>query len=719
MRLNLKNIKENLMKKLTKAEALELMRNTPWSFYYTAHSKCGTERDAFFYKNHEVIDKIGSDIRCSNIDTGWDGVDTYDYTKIDEVLETLLKDYPNRYFVPRLQFNPRIGWIKRHPEELCVYYGGPKTKEEILARIDTPDYDEAGADGGNKGGPGLFSGPSFSSKVWLNDYSHALKLLIEHIENGPYANQVLGYFIGGFGNCGENMWWGDWRNQGDPRRGDFGISNTKRFREFLLEKYGDIENIRKAYKNESLDIEDIFEPTPMEYWSERGMTLDELLLENNPKMIDTFKFHCAATRNAIETFAKICFDISGKPNGCFYGYLQDETVGYSGHLWIDELLKSPYIDFMSSPKAYHYCLAGDPGASQGPGQSISNKKLWVEENDSRSYHALKCDAERAPKSLEDTITVFWREIYRALTMNFSFWWMDIGAPNDDWYSDKALVDMMTAQAAFYKKWAPIKRKSIAEVVFVEDEDSCGHMAQCSGVARNARYKLERELRLAGVPVDHLRVCDLLEQDVTQYKFVVFCHAFVMPETLWVELKQKLNKNATVLWNYAPAMIGENGFSHENQTKIIGFKTRECGDRLLHKDQYKHIYWHGVHTCKQDYPLLEIVADADLDILQKTDDGHIITARKKHDGLTHVLSVDFALRSALLFDLIKSAGVKMLAPVHVAVIADDKLVGLFPRFDAEFDYNFDGVYKDVLTGEEVSGKTHLKINGKKFRIFEKL
>lgn len=144
-------------------------------------------------------------------------------------------------------------------------------------------------------------------------------------------------------------------------------------------------------------------------------------------MIDTFEFHCKVTRHAIETFAKVCYDISGKPNGCFFGYLQDETVGYAGHLGIDELLKSPYIDFMSSPKAYHYCLAGDPGASQAPGQSISNKKLWVEENDSRSYHALKTDGDRAPKSLEDTITVFWREIYRALTMNFTFWWMDIGA----------------------------------------------------------------------------------------------------------------------------------------------------------------------------------------------------------------------------------------------------------------------------------------------------
>lgn len=705
------------MKKLTKTQALEIMRNTPWSFYYGAYSKNDTERDAFFYKNHEVIDEIGSYIRCFNLDTGFDGVDSYDYTMIDKLIETLLDGYPDRYLVPRLQFNPRIGWIKNHPEELCVYYGGPKTKEEILARLDTPDYDEAGADGGNKGGPGLFSGPSFSSEVWLKDYSVALEKLIRHIEEGPYADQILGYFIGGFGNCGENMWWGDWRNQGDPRRGDFGISNTKNFRKFLLEKYGDIGGIRKAYGNADLRMEDIYEPAPSEYWSERGMTLKELLLADNPKMRDTFEFHCKVTRNAIETYAKICYEISGKPNGCFFGYLQDETVGYAGHLGIDELLSSPYIDFMSSPKAYHYCLAGDPGASQGPGQSISNKKLWVEENDSRSYHALNTDYDRAPKSLEDTVTVFWREIYRALTMNFSFWWMDIGAPADDWYSDEVLVKMFTDQTAFYKKWSPVKRKSVAEVVFVEDEASCGHMAQCSGVARNARYKLERELKLCGVPVDHLRVCDLLEQDVTQYKFVVFCHAFVMPYGLWSQIKNKLNKNATVLWNYAPATIGENGFDYNNQTAVTGFKTYECGQRKLHPDQYKHIYWHGVHTCKQDYPLLGIDV-TDEEVLQKTEDGCVITAKKRHEGLTHILSVDFALRSKILRDMIKDAGVKMLAPLHVAVIADDKLVGFFPRFDAEFEYDFKGNYDNVITKETVSGKTKLSVRAKKFAIFEK-
>ena len=74
------------MAKYTKQEALSLMRNTPWSFYYTTGNKNGTDQDKFFYNNHKVIDKIGSDIRCFNIDMGWDGVDKYDYTEIDNLL---------------------------------------------------------------------------------------------------------------------------------------------------------------------------------------------------------------------------------------------------------------------------------------------------------------------------------------------------------------------------------------------------------------------------------------------------------------------------------------------------------------------------------------------------------------------------------------------------------------------------------------------------------
>ena len=122
-------------------------------------------------------------------------------------------------------------------------------------------------------------------------------------------------------------------------------------------------------------------PTPYERWSEGGKNLRQVILADDQRQVDCNEFHSKCCFDAIETFGKVVKEKTGKPAGCFYGYFQDETVGYAGHLAIDRALTSPYLDFYSSPKGYHYCLAGDPGSSQAPAQSFSRKKLWIEEEE--------------------------------------------------------------------------------------------------------------------------------------------------------------------------------------------------------------------------------------------------------------------------------------------------------------------------------------------------
>ena len=66
-----------------------------------------------------------------------------------------------------------------------------------------------------------------------------------------------------------------------------------------------------------------------------------------------------------------------------------------------------------------------------------------------------------------------------------------------------------------------------------------------------------------------------------------------------------------------------------------------------------------------------------------------------------------------------AGVRFQAPENCAVLADEKLIGFFPRWDVDFSYFFDGQWRNVITGEEARGSVELKIQGKKFAIFEKV
>lgn len=705
-------------------QILELMRCTPWNWYYVCDWEyfCPgiTPEDckasfAPYAQRQAKLDEIGSSICSLLMPWWWIGVDTYDFTQFDAFVEALLKDHPNRYFVPRIKLEPPLDWMRAHPEELCVYWHGSQSPEQIRDLVGTPHHDRAGHGGARDRGY-LISNQSFSSKRWLEDASRALRVLVEHLENGPYGKQVIGY-MPAFGNCGECMWWGDWRAQGDPQKGDFGISHRKHFFDWAVEKYGSLDALRSAWGLPELTRENLPIPTPADRWSINGKDLRGVLLAEDQRQVDCNEFHSKACFDAIETFGKVVKDVCGKAAGSFYGYFQDPTVGYAGHLAIERALTTPYVDFYSSPKGYHYCLAGDPGASQAPGQSFARKKLWIEENDCRSHHAR--DKYRKADNLEETQTVFWRELYRALTMKFGFWWMDIGGiPEDDWYADDDMVAMFRHQADLYKKWSVRPRKSTAQVLFVEDEESCGHMTYLNGQQLGLRLRLERELRRCGAETDHLRVADMLEVDVSQYKFIVFCHAFVMPREKWQQIQKRLRPGTHVLWNYAAALLTP-AYSPENQLAVTGFAVQQTPDRMNHPDLYRHIYWHAPRVIPQDYPLLALVEAPCQEVLQRSPDGYVLTARRDWEDLRHIFAVDLTLRTPFLRQLLKDAGVDFSAPEYCAVLADEKLKGFFPYFDVCFDHFFDGVWRNVITGETVSGILQLEIREKRFAIFERI
>lgn len=705
-------------------EILDLMQHSPWNWYYVCDSASwddtlGTKNWEEYRVRRERLDYIGSDICTMNVPSFWIGIDKYDFTGVDLYVDALLKGYPNRFFVPRIKMEPPLDWQKKYPEELCVYWNGPTTAEEIRAMVGTPQQDFWGHDGDVKPYPDQrIARQSFSSKRWQQDGCKALAALVDHLEE-RYGDQIIGY-MPAFGNCGECMWWGDWRNQGDPRKGDFGISHKKHFFNWAVKKYGSLEALRKAWNLPDLTLENIPMPTPPERWSENGKDLRGVLLADDQRQVDCNEFHSEACFDAIEAFGKVIKERTGKAAGCFYGYFQDETVGYAGHLATERAMTTPYVDFYSSPKGYHYCLAGDPGSSQAPGQSFSLKKLWIEENDCRSHHAnlSKTDTYRATSDPDDTTTIFWREIYRALTFNQGFWWMDINGIKDDWYGDETMVEMFKHQADFYKKWTRIPRKGVAEVLFVEDEASCAHTTYLSGPQRNLRLRLERELRLCGAPVDHLRVSDLLEVDMSRYKFIVFCHAFVMPEDLWKKILARLRPDVHILWNYAAGLL-DPSFNPENQKKVTGFSTYEDPNRMHHKDLYRHIYWHATHHCPQDYPLLSIHAEKGQEVLQTSPEGHILTARIQRGEGKNIYASDFTLRAPLIRQFLADAGVKFLAPEYCATLADEKLVGFFPRFDVSFTYSFEGEWRNVITGEIVNGEKTISIRERRFAIFEKI
>jgi hypothetical protein len=185
--------------------------------------------------------------------SGWVGVNEYDYSLTDKVMDEVFRDNDDIYFIPRIKLNVPIDWCYENPEDVFVYYGGPETAEEIRSVVGTLQHDYIGYDSPhgyyasgefedtrpNVGG--VIARQSFSSKKWLEDAKEALTRVINRLENGKYGKRILGYHIA-YGTSGETVVWGRVSN----KYGDWGINNKKAFFEWAKAKYGSLSEIEKA-----------------------------------------------------------------------------------------------------------------------------------------------------------------------------------------------------------------------------------------------------------------------------------------------------------------------------------------------------------------------------------------------------------------------------------------------------------------------------------------
>ena len=166
---------------------------------------------------HREMFARGVKLHSSLLFSGWIGDGKFDYAETDRVLSAIASLGPGVRYLPRVKFNAPLDWGKNHPEELCVYFDGPRDREGIrnLAgglRQDILGYDGDGYyainyrdDRPNRNG--LIANQSFSSEVWRRDAVDALIRLIRHVQATPWHDMIIGWHIA-YGNCGETALWG-------------------------------------------------------------------------------------------------------------------------------------------------------------------------------------------------------------------------------------------------------------------------------------------------------------------------------------------------------------------------------------------------------------------------------------------------------------------------------------------------------------------------------
>lgn len=677
------SVSDKIMKKskeYIKMDRMKLLRENPvfWSrlgFCYDPPIKDENGKPLLMYKNqrkfakyHEDFAKSGVKIHTCILHSGWVGVNEYDYSLADKTLEELYADKctSDCYYLPRIKLNVPPLWCRENPEDTFVYYegvaAGIRTPEKISGLSGGLRQDWLGADSPTgymiadadfkdtrPNVNSLISLQSFASGKWLKDAGQALSQLIDYLENGKYKDRIIGYHIA-FGPCGEVMQWG----RASHHHGDYGINQLRAFYDWALVKYGSKNELCRAWDMEDIDRDACFLPSPEERYP-TGPGAESFFRKGKTVCTDYDAFASEITVDAIEHFGKIVKEKTGKPVGTFYGYMNYmENCQYAGHLAINRILESPYVDFLAAPKSYHRCNGDNPGGEMIPTQSVNRKKLWLDELDNRTF--LSGDTLGKAKNPDETVGVFWREFAKNLSHGSGFWWMDLGG---GWFDHPVLMQQVAKMTETKHMLEKMPRSSVSDVLVLTDEAGMEKAGVSNDYMNFTCRDFLAELTMSGVLYDNYRFADLDEIDTSNYKLIIFANAFSVNSRI-KEISDSFAANGrTLMYNYASGIWYDGVCSSENIKKFSGFTLDE-----------------DVKSQSKTYPTLHIVRDDDKIEALESDENGIKLARKTVGGQTCIQNELAKISHSRLRSLAENAGCHLFGKDGAVYYGDSRFLGVF-------------------------------------------
>jgi len=488
--------------------------------------------------------------RTWGIDLGWRGPGQYSYDRIDKEIRTILEVDPDAYLLPRVMLSAPHWWLELYPEEMNVYHNG--TEE----------------------------GQCFCSRRWLTEAGEAFQRLIQHIEDTPYGERVIGYVLGG-GTAGTE--WIYWGYRGYyPQLPDYSKSMVDSFRNRLRSIYkGDVKLLREAWNDPNVTFDSATIPSFNERQSSGQLNLLRDPSKNRP-LLDYY-FHLGqVVAEAIIHFAELGKKAIDRPllMGAAYGYLLSgagfpdcqENWGHQSAL--RRILSSKVIDFMWSP--YGYCDRGPGGVNvpQCPIESIRlHGKLHITEVDARTAPINDLSYNRFNVlTIKESVEVLKRDFAAALTRGTGLWWMEINE-NAGTFDDPAIMEAISRMNNIAKTEYQQGFSAKHEIAIVIDEESPLFLAHSHNLTLPLIYK-QQIIGLArmGAPYDIYLHNDLDHQNIPDYKLYIVLDVFYLSEDERKVLKERLQgNNKTVLWIYAPGFITDQGFSLRAVEELVGMK----------------------------------------------------------------------------------------------------------------------------------------------------
>jgi hypothetical protein len=483
------------------------------------------------------------------IEKCWPRPGEYDFSPVDRQIRAYLSVDPEAHVILLISLTPPEWWMEAHPDE-WVHYA---TSDDLQ--------------GGDEMSRARRASPA--SAVWREDTAEAWRALIRHVENSPWGKRVIGYHAG-YGISSEWHYFGSWKDQYP----DTGPAMTRTFRQWLRTEYESVDDLRKAWRNPEITFETAVVPGVAPRKKGR------LTAFRNPAeerwVIDYYRCHQKIIADTIELFGRITKQESSERAlyGAYYGYfygVRPQTQG--GHLELERLLESPFIDYFVAPYDYSHRLVGQDGRLRGPAAAFALAgKTHIVEADIRTHLHPSNEYGRA-SNLSESLAVIGREFGTALTEHTGFWYTDFGPSGaGGWFDEPAIMTLVEKLYGLAMDALEKNRRSVAEIALICDLESSYYLSDDIGmtILQDMIDYAGTEMHHLGTPFDAFFLSQLDEADLSKYKMLVFLNTFEMSDEE-VEIIEHLRRETTraTVFLWAPGLCSRDSLSPERISRVLG------------------------------------------------------------------------------------------------------------------------------------------------------
>ena len=638
----------------TPDSSMVYMTYTPNSRYFGQFG----EKDVHIYSFSSTPSESGYGLAT----TTWIAPDKYDYSNLDERVNMVLKADPDAYIFPRIYLHSPKWWDEKYPDELVTIDPGDGKP--------VPFYH-----------PGGKRVPSWASETWRRDTADAIRKYIAHIKSMPYSNRIIGYHIAS-GTTEEWMMWGgnedQWANYSKP--------NLESFRRWLKKKYVNVENLRKAWNNKDVTFETAAIPTKAERQHSELFSFRDPAKEMN--VIDYYLHTSDMVAETIEYFAKV---IKTETNdqaivGVFYGYVMqligEQRQQNAGHLALQKVWHSPYIDFITSPTSYAFRQLGT-GYSHFMSLTDSvklHKKMWFDENDIRTWLTPGNLGEWGKTATyEESLSMQQREFANVICSGCGMWWFDMGG---GWYDDERMMSEIGKMKAIADQTVKLDRTPVSEIALIVDDASLTYMQVANRISVPLLLQQIPEMGRIGAPFSYYSLDDL--DTMPEHKMYVFVNCFAPTEKQRASIDRIVKNNGRVaLWVYAPGFIRNGKVDIHGMKQLTGididYKLDESELKVAISGEHKILdvvkYGFTYGTDMKVGPVFYAGENSGEVLGRLVYNGFPGLVIKRFDNWTSVYSSAPCIPSVILRNLAQMAGVHLYAGLGDVIYANKSLLSL--------------------------------------------